>query len=176
MGDDLSLEEFPSSTAMTIGDELGEKSARRIHIADIGNLAASGHFVAPSIFAVDSPTHRLAQEEIFGPVLTVLKARDFDEALDIANSTAFALTGGVHSRTPSNLRRAREEYHAGNLYLNRSITGAIVGRQPFGGTRASLPSLPLATANNGPATRHNRKLPLPGDRSQPPVAGPAAAD
>lgn len=70
-------------------------------------------------------------------MLTVLKARDFEEALDIANSTPYALTGGVHSRTPSNLRKAREEFHAGNLYLNRTITGAIVGRQPFGGYRLS---------------------------------------
>jgi len=117
--------------------ELGNQSARRIHVADIGDLARTGHFVPPSIFAVESPTHRLAQEEIFGPVLTVLKARDFEEALDIANSTPYALTGGVHSRTPSNLRKAREEFHAGNLYLNRTITGAIVGRQPFGGYRLS---------------------------------------
>jgi RHH-type proline utilization regulon transcriptional repressor/proline dehydrogenase/delta 1-pyrroline-5-carboxylate dehydrogenase len=117
--------------------EIGQKTARTIHISELGTLRETGYFVPPSVFAVDSPTHRLAQDEIFGPVLSVIKARDFDEALDIANSTAYALTGGVHSRTPSNLRRAREEYHAGNLYLNRTITGAIVGRQPFGGYRLS---------------------------------------
>ncbi len=117
--------------------DLGKNTARHLYSADIGNLASSGNFVPPSLFEVDSETHRLMQEEIFGPVLTVMEARDFEEALRIANSTHYALTGGVHSRTLSNLERARTEFQVGNLYLNRTITGAIVGRQPFGGYRLS---------------------------------------
>lgn len=115
----------------------GEETARCLFKADVKELSRQGTFVPPSLFAVESGSHRLMQEEIFGPVLAVVKARDIDEALEIANSTPYALTGGVHSRTLSNLRRARGEFEAGNLYLNRTITGAIVGRQPFGGYRLS---------------------------------------
>ncbi|MDX2177778.1 MAG: L-glutamate gamma-semialdehyde dehydrogenase [Candidatus Sumerlaeia bacterium] len=117
--------------------ELGAKEAKPLAKADTHGLEAKGHFVPPSLFAVPSHKHRLAQEEIFGPVLAVLRARDFDEALAIANSTEYALTGGVHSRTLSHLERAGNEYQCGNLYLNRTTTGAIVGRQPFGGFRLS---------------------------------------
>lgn len=90
-------------------------------------------FVAPAIISGIRPEHRLAQEEIFGPVLAVMRAKDFDEALAIANGTAYKLTGGVFSRKPSHLDRARRDFRVGNLYLNRGITGALVGRQPFGG-------------------------------------------
>ncbi|MGA1633230.1 MAG: aldehyde dehydrogenase family protein, partial [Phycisphaerales bacterium] len=90
-------------------------------------------YVGPTIVSGIRPDHRLANEEIFGPVLAVMKARDFDEALAIANSTEYKLTGGVFSRKPSHLERARREYRVGNLYLNRGITGALVARQPFGG-------------------------------------------
>jgi RHH-type proline utilization regulon transcriptional repressor/proline dehydrogenase/delta 1-pyrroline-5-carboxylate dehydrogenase len=83
------------------------------------------------------PEHRIAQEEVFGPVLAVMKARDFDEALAMANNSRFALTGGVFSRSPKNLEKARREFRVGNLYLNRNITGALVRRQPFGGARMS---------------------------------------
>jgi len=79
------------------------------------------------------PAHRVAQEEIFGPVLSIMRAGDFDEALALADSTPFALTGGVFSRSPDHLRMARLRFRVGNLYLNRGITGALVGRQPFGG-------------------------------------------
>jgi RHH-type proline utilization regulon transcriptional repressor/proline dehydrogenase/delta 1-pyrroline-5-carboxylate dehydrogenase len=96
-----------------------------------------GYFVPPTIFADVQPDARLAQEEIFGPVLSVLKARDLDEAIQIANSTPFALTGGLYSRSPQNIARVREALMAGNLYINRSITGAIVGRHPFGGFKMS---------------------------------------
>ncbi len=116
---------------------LGRESARTIYVGDVGSLAEKGHFVPPAIFEVDSSKHRLAQEEIFGPVVAVLRARDFDDALRIANSTPYALTGGVHSRTVSHLERARLDFQCGNLYLNRTITGAIVARQPFGGYRLS---------------------------------------
>lgn len=117
--------------------ELGRKTARVAFAGKVGDLAERGCCVAPHIFEVDTSSHRLMQEEIFGPVLAVLKVRSFDEALKVANDTPYALTGGVQSRTPSHLRRAREEFEVGNLYLNRTITGAIVGRQPFGGYRLS---------------------------------------
>jgi RHH-type proline utilization regulon transcriptional repressor/proline dehydrogenase/delta 1-pyrroline-5-carboxylate dehydrogenase len=96
-----------------------------------------GRFVGPHVF-VDVPARGIiAQEEIFGPVLSVFRAADFDEALALAGGTRYALTGGVYSRSPHNLRRARREFRVGNLYLNRGITGAMVGRQPFGGFRMS---------------------------------------
>ncbi len=117
--------------------ELGTSSAKAIHIGDLHGLEQKGSFVPPAVFDVPNERHRLMQEEIFGPVLAVVPARDFGHALEIANSTDYALTGGVHSRTLTHLRRARAEYEAGNLYLNRPITGAIVGRQPFGGYRLS---------------------------------------
>ncbi len=90
-------------------------------------------YVGPHIFTGVLPDHVIAREEIFGPVLAVLKVRTFDEALALANSTAYKLTGGVYSRKPSHLERAKREFRVGNLYLNRGITGALVGRQPFGG-------------------------------------------
>lgn len=89
--------------------------------------------VGPHIFVDVPPTASIAREEIFGPVLAVMKARDFGEALAMANHSPYKLTGGVYSRKPSNLERARREFRVGNLYLNRGITGALVGRQPFGG-------------------------------------------
>ncbi|MEM7770378.1 MAG: L-glutamate gamma-semialdehyde dehydrogenase, partial [Cyanobacteria bacterium P01_A01_bin.37] len=97
----------------------------------------TGYFVGPTIFTHVKPDHVIAQEEIFGPVLAVMQAQDFDEALAIANGTDFALTGGLYSRTPSHIDRATEEFEVGNLYINRSITGAIVARQPFGGFKLS---------------------------------------
>jgi RHH-type proline utilization regulon transcriptional repressor/proline dehydrogenase/delta 1-pyrroline-5-carboxylate dehydrogenase len=84
-----------------------------------------------------APDHPLAREEIFGPVLSILTARDFDQALALANDAEYALTGGVYSRSPANIRKAAEAFDVGNLYVNRPITGAIVGRQPFGGFRLS---------------------------------------
>ena len=90
-------------------------------------------FVGPHIFSGIEPGHRLAQEEVFGPVLAVMRARDFEQALEIANGTAYKLTGGVYSRRPAHLKRAKEAFRVGNLYLNRGITGSLVGRQPFGG-------------------------------------------
>jgi RHH-type proline utilization regulon transcriptional repressor/proline dehydrogenase/delta 1-pyrroline-5-carboxylate dehydrogenase len=90
-------------------------------------------YVGPAIISGIEPHHRLAREEIFGPVLAVMRARDFDHALELANQGEYKLTGGVYSRKPANLVRARREFRVGNLYLNRGITGALVGRQPFGG-------------------------------------------
>ena len=94
-------------------------------------------FVPPAIFGDVDPGSTLAQDEIFGPVLSVIRSRDFGQAVEIANDTAYALTGGVYSRSPENLRQAAERFRVGNLYLNRGITGALVARQPFGGFRLS---------------------------------------
>jgi len=90
-------------------------------------------YVAPHIFSGIRREHRLANEEVFGPVLAVMRVKSFDEALDLANSTTYKLTGAVYSRKPANLERARREFRVGNLYLNQGSTGALVGRQPFGG-------------------------------------------
>ena len=103
----------------------------------IGSLAERGNFVGPTIVADVRPEARVAQEEIFGPVLAVLRAKDMDEALQIANGTAFALTGGLYSRSPASIARVKREYRVGNLYVNRPITGAMVDRQPFGGFKLS---------------------------------------
>lgn len=96
-----------------------------------------GWFIAPTIFGDVSPSARIAQEEIFGPVLACLKAKDFDDALAIANGTVYGLTGGVYSRNRAHLERARKEFHVGNLYFNRKITGALVDVHPFGGFNMS---------------------------------------
>jgi RHH-type proline utilization regulon transcriptional repressor/proline dehydrogenase/delta 1-pyrroline-5-carboxylate dehydrogenase len=96
-----------------------------------------GFFVGPAIFRDVGPKSRIAQEEIFGPLLSVIKAKDFDQALTIANDSEFALTGGVFSRSPANIEKARREFRVGNLYINRGITGAVVERQPFGGLKLS---------------------------------------
>jgi RHH-type proline utilization regulon transcriptional repressor/proline dehydrogenase/delta 1-pyrroline-5-carboxylate dehydrogenase len=102
-----------------------------------GRVAQPGWHVGPTVFADVAPTARIAQEEIFGPVLAVMKADSFEEALVLANATNYALTGGVFSRSPANLEMARQHFDVGNLYLNRPITGALVHRQPFGGHRLS---------------------------------------
>ena len=96
-----------------------------------------GYFVGPIVFGDIESTHRLAQEEIFGPVLSVMKAKTYDEAIRLANDTTYALTGGIYSRSPVNVELARQQFDVGNLYINRPITGALVGRQPFGGHRLS---------------------------------------
>ncbi len=110
---------------------------RVVYQGDPGALSDQGYFVGPMIVADVPPTARVAQEEIFGPVLTVLKAEDLDDALAIANGTPYALTGGVYSRSPANLERVRRLFRVGNLYINRGITGAMVDRQPFGGFKLS---------------------------------------
>jgi RHH-type transcriptional regulator, proline utilization regulon repressor / proline dehydrogenase / delta 1-pyrroline-5-carboxylate dehydrogenase len=116
-----------------------EASALTASTAFIGELPAGcvGHFVPPVIFTDVPEDSPLAQEEIFGPVLAVLRAKDFDAALGIANGTAYALTGGVYSRSPAHLELASARFMVGNLYLNRKITRAMVQRQPFGGFKLS---------------------------------------
>lgn len=96
-----------------------------------------GYWVPLTIIGGITPQHRLAQEEIFGPVLAVMRVTDFEQAIQWANSTPYALTGGIFSRSPVHVARARRDFRAGNLYVNRGITGAMVGRQPFGGARMS---------------------------------------
>jgi 1-pyrroline-5-carboxylate dehydrogenase len=100
-------------------------------------LKGSGFFFEPTIFDRVSPKARLAQEEIFGPVLSVIRVKDFEQAVRVFNGTRFGLTGGLFSRNRQRLERARREFHVGNLYLNRKITGALVGVQPFGGFNLS---------------------------------------
>jgi RHH-type proline utilization regulon transcriptional repressor/proline dehydrogenase/delta 1-pyrroline-5-carboxylate dehydrogenase len=117
--------------------EKGKQEARLAFAGDLGPLVDEGYYVAPHIFADVAPTGSLAQEEIFGPVLAVMKAHDLNEALAIANGTAYALTGGLYSRSPQHIARVRREFRVGNLYLNRKITGALVDRQPFGGFKLS---------------------------------------
>jgi RHH-type proline utilization regulon transcriptional repressor/proline dehydrogenase/delta 1-pyrroline-5-carboxylate dehydrogenase len=99
--------------------------------------AGGGYYVPPTVFTGCQPDHVIVREEIFGPVLAVLRAQDLDEALAFANRSDYALTGGLFSRRPSALERARQELQAGNLYLNRGLTGAIVERHPFGGFKMS---------------------------------------
>lgn len=99
--------------------------------------AGEGYWVPMTIIGNITPEHRVAQEEIFGPVLAVMRVKDFDQAIEWANSTRFALTGGVFSRSPEHLNKARREFRVGNLYINRNNTGALVDRQPFGGSRMS---------------------------------------
>jgi RHH-type proline utilization regulon transcriptional repressor/proline dehydrogenase/delta 1-pyrroline-5-carboxylate dehydrogenase len=99
----------------------------------VGDATSGGYFIAPAIFEVTDPNHRLMQEEFFGPVLAVTRAQSFEQAIDIANAVEFKLTGAVFSRLPSHLEEARKRFRVGNLYLNRGSTGALVHRQPFGG-------------------------------------------
>jgi len=115
--------------------ELGHSEGR---LLTGGNrIDIPGYFIEPTIFTDIKPDSRLAQEEIFGPVLAVMKVRDFDEALAVANNTIYGLTGAVYSRNEDHLDRAREVFHVGNLYLNRKCTGAMVGVHPFGGFNMS---------------------------------------
>ncbi|MFV0423040.1 L-glutamate gamma-semialdehyde dehydrogenase [Oleidesulfovibrio sp.] len=101
------------------------------------DIPEKGCYVPLTVVEGITPEHRIAQEEIFGPVLAIMRAKNFDEALDIANGTRFALTGGVFSRSPEHLEKARKQFRVGNLYLNRGSTGALVERQAFGGFKMS---------------------------------------
>jgi 1-pyrroline-5-carboxylate dehydrogenase len=97
----------------------------------------NGYFIAPTIFGDVPSTDKLGQEEIFGPVLAMIPAKNYQQALTYANSTEYGLTGAVYSRSRERLEQARREFHVGNLYLNRKCTGAIVGVHPFGGFNMS---------------------------------------
>ncbi|MEK6674453.1 MAG: L-glutamate gamma-semialdehyde dehydrogenase [Planctomycetota bacterium] len=114
---------------------IGRKEGR-VALAD-GKVPDVGYFVPPTVIADVAPNARIAQEEIFGPVLAVIPCKDFEEGLQIANGTEFGLTGAIFSRDRMRLERARHEFHVGNLYLNRKCTGALVDVQPFGGFNMS---------------------------------------
>jgi len=102
-------------------------------LAQRDGLPTGGWYVAPTLVAVDDPDSSVAQEELFGPVVAVLRARDFDHAIELANDTPYALTAGLFSRSPAHIEQASRELRGGNVYINRGTTGAVVGRQPFGG-------------------------------------------
>lgn len=116
--------------------EIGQKEGGRL-VAGGGRTEGNGYFVRPTVIADVDPKATIAQEEIFGPVLAVIKSKDFDHALEIANNTEYGLTGAVYSRNKKKLDRARKEFHCGNLYLNRKCTGAMVGAHSFGGFNMS---------------------------------------
>ncbi|YAF95097.1 MAG: L-glutamate gamma-semialdehyde dehydrogenase [Nodularia sp. CChRGM 3473] len=114
-----------------------EKGKAQAQVALELSAPEQGYFIGPVIFSEVAPDAIIAQQEIFGPVLAVTKVKDFPEALAVANGTNYALTGGLYSRTPSHIQQAQEDFEIGNLYINRTITGAIVARQPFGGFKLS---------------------------------------
>jgi 1-pyrroline-5-carboxylate dehydrogenase len=115
--------------------EAGKKEGRLL--AGGGEASGPGHYIEPTVIADVPPDSRIAQEEIFGPVLAVIRAANFEEALEIANNTEYGLTGAVYSRNHRKLEKSAEEFHAGNLYFNRKCTGALVGGHPFGGFNMS---------------------------------------
>src|SRR5216110_1816570 len=139
----------PEEPGITVGPVIDETAYRRIQeIIERGknegtlafqatNIPEKGYFIPPTIFTGVRPEMTLSQCEIFGPVLSVLKARDLDDAIRIANDTDYALTAGFFSRSPANIERIKAELVAGNVYVNRSCTGAVVGRHPFGGFKMS---------------------------------------
>ena len=116
---------------------IGKTEGRLITGGVAVDTSGNGYNIAPTVFADVAPTARLAQEEIFGPVLAIIKSNSFDEALAIANNTEYGLTGAIYTHSREKLDRAREEFHVGNLYFNRKCTGAMVGAHPFGGFNMS---------------------------------------
>ena len=144
-----SIEVLPSENPKTsMGPVVDKEACDRIYatIAEAeknhkllfkGNVPTTGYFVPPTIFGDVPGDAKLAQQEIFGPVVAVTRVKNLDQALEIANSTEYALTGGLFSRSPANIARVREEFEVGNLYINRGITGAMVDRHPFGGFKMS---------------------------------------
>ncbi|MDQ3009221.1 MAG: L-glutamate gamma-semialdehyde dehydrogenase [Acidobacteriota bacterium] len=117
--------------------EVGKQEGRVVAGGERHPMAGEGFFIQPTIVADVDPKGRIAQEEIFGPVLAVIKAKDVDEALDIANNTIYGLTGAFYSAKRDRIARARRDFHVGNLYINRKCTGALVDVHPFGGFNMS---------------------------------------
>ncbi len=117
--------------------EAGKSEGRLLAGGHAVETEAGGWYVQPTVFADVHPDARIAQEEIFGPVLAILRVRNFSEAMAVANGTEFGLTGAVYAGAPETLNRAKREFHVGNLYLNRKCTGAMVGAHPFGGFNMS---------------------------------------
>jgi RHH-type transcriptional regulator, proline utilization regulon repressor / proline dehydrogenase / delta 1-pyrroline-5-carboxylate dehydrogenase len=139
----------PEDPGVTVGPVVDAAAYKRIlEYIEIGkseatlafqrqDLPEKGYFIPPTIFVDVRPNMQIAREEIFGPVLSVIKVRNLDEAIQVANGTDYALTAGFFSRSPANIERAKAQIEAGNVYVNRSCTGAIVGRHPFGGFKMS---------------------------------------
>jgi 1-pyrroline-5-carboxylate dehydrogenase len=117
--------------------EQGKKDGRVIAGGERATSAGEGYYLQPTVIADIAPKSKLEQEEIFGPVLAVIKARNYDHALEIANDTEFGLTGAVYTKSKEKIERAVREFHVGNLYINRKCTGATVGSHPFGGFNMS---------------------------------------
>ncbi|MBV9574694.1 MAG: L-glutamate gamma-semialdehyde dehydrogenase [Acidobacteriales bacterium] len=117
--------------------EHGKKEGRLITGGSRAKEAGEGYFVQPTVIADIQPKSKLEQEEIFGPVLAVIKSKNYDHALEIANDTEFGLTGAVYTSSREKIDRAKREFHVGNLYINRKCTGAMVGAHPFGGFNMS---------------------------------------
>jgi len=117
--------------------EIGKRDGRVITGGERATSAGEGYFIQPTVIADIKPGSKLEQEEIFGPLLVVIKSRDFEQGLDIANDTEFGLTGAVYTSSPEKIALAKREFHVGNLYINRKCTGAIVGAHPFGGFNMS---------------------------------------
>ncbi len=139
---------YAEEPASFVGPVIDEEAQQRIlkmieagkgeaKLAFQGQVPEEGYFVPPTIFTDAKPNSRIAQDEIFGPVMAVIRAKNLDEALEIANGTEYALTGGIYSRSPANIERVKKEFSVGNLYINRGITGAMVDRHPFGGFNMS---------------------------------------
>lgn len=139
----------PENPRTFLGPVVDEESYKRLQdVIEKGKQEATlayhgetrpqqGYYVTPTIFTDVKPDSFLAQQEFFGPILAVIKAKDIDDALEIANGTEFALTGGAFSRSPVNIEKIKNTYEAGNVYINRTITGAMVDRHPFGGYKMS---------------------------------------
>jgi len=117
--------------------EIGKKDGRLITGGGPAKNAGEGYFLQPTVIADIPPKSRLEQEEVFGPVLAVIKAKNYDHALEIANDTEFGLTGAVYTKSREKIERAIKQFHVGNLYINRKCTGATVGAHPFGGFNMS---------------------------------------
>jgi 1-pyrroline-5-carboxylate dehydrogenase len=117
--------------------KIGKSEGRVLNGGDAIETESGGYYIAPTVIADVAPTARISLEEIFGPVLAIIKSRGFDNALAIANNTEYGLTGALYSSSREKLDRARDEFHVGNLYFNRKCTGAMVGAHPFGGFNMS---------------------------------------
>ncbi len=141
----------PADVGNAIGPVIDEPTQQRLRLliarqkekypvlfeTDSARIPVNGHYVAPIIFKDVDPESELAQEEVFGPVFAVMKANDFDHAVELANGSPYALTGGIYSRSPQHIANARENFRVGNLYINRKITGSQVDVQPYGGRQLS---------------------------------------
>jgi 1-pyrroline-5-carboxylate dehydrogenase len=118
--------------------EIGKRDGRLVLGGEVQDPAESGgYYIPPTIFADIPPESRLSLEEVFGPVLAFIRARDYEHAMEIANNTEFGLTGSLYSDVRERLDEAADDFHVGNLYLNRKCTGALVGVHPFGGFNMS---------------------------------------